>query len=141
MALRETAELVLTGGKIRTPAHPAGFTQAAAISGGAIRALGTDDEIREFTGPHTRAVNLRGRLAIPAFGDAHVHPVQGGLESLRCNLLGLRTRQQCLDAIATYSQSVPGDAWVLGGGWSMSSFPGGRPDAADLDAVTGGPRA
>ena len=31
--------------------------------------------------PYTRVVNLHGRLAIPAFGDAHVHPIQGGLES------------------------------------------------------------
>ena len=132
------AELVLVSGKIRTPAHPAGFAQAAAVGGGVIRALGSDEEIREFTGPHTRVVNLRGRLAIPAFGDAHVHPVQGGLESLRCNLLGTRSRQDCLNAIAAYSDTLPPDAWVLGGGWSMPGFPGGIPTAADLDAVTGG---
>jgi len=132
------AELVLVSGKIRTPAHPAGFAQAAAVADGTIQALGSDEEIREFTGPHTRVVNLRGRLAIPAFGDAHVHPVQGGLESLRCNLLGTRSRQDCLDAIAAYSATLPPDAWVLGGGWSMPGFPGGTPTAADLDAVTGG---
>jgi predicted amidohydrolase YtcJ len=51
-----------------------------------------DDEIRDFIGPGTRVVDLRGRLAIPAFGDAHVHPVQGGLESLRCDLTGHKTR-------------------------------------------------
>jgi hypothetical protein len=32
------AELVLVGGKIRTPSHPSGFTQAAAIAGGVIPA-------------------------------------------------------------------------------------------------------
>src|SRR5215469_18332875 len=114
------AELVLVGGRIRTPAHPSGFVQAAAIGGGVIRALGRDDQIRELVGPHTRVVNLRGRLAIPAFGDAHVHPVQGGLESLRCNLLGLDSRQDCLDAVAAYSKTLPPNAWVLGGGWSLS---------------------
>jgi predicted amidohydrolase YtcJ len=133
-----SAQLALVGGKIRTPAHPSGFTQAAAIGGGVILALGSDDEISDFIGPFTRVVNLRGRLAIPAFGDAHVHPIQGGLESLRCNLLGRRTRHEYLDAIAAYSQALPPDAWVLGGGWSMSAFPGGTPAAADLDAVTGG---
>jgi predicted amidohydrolase YtcJ len=132
------ADLVLVSGRIRTPAHPSGFVQAAAIKAGVIAALGGDEEIREHIGPRTRVVNLRGRLAIPAFGDAHVHPVQGGLESLRCNLLGLRSRQQCLDAIAAYSAALAGDAWVLGGGWSMSGFPGGTPTAADLDPVTAG---
>jgi len=132
------AELVLVSGKIRTPTHPSGFTQAAAINGGTIQALGDDHEIREFIGPYTRVLNLRGRLAIPAFGDAHVHPVQGGLESLRCNLAGYRTRAGYLTAIAAYSEGLPPGAWVLGGGWSMPAFPGGTPNAADLDAVTGG---
>jgi predicted amidohydrolase YtcJ len=132
------AELVLVNGKIRTPAHPSGFTQAAAVSGGAIRALCGDDEIRDFIGPFTRVVDLRGRLAIPAFGDAHVHPVQGGLEARRCDLAGLKSRPDYLAKIAAYSATLPQRAWVLGGGWSMPAFPGGTPTAADLDAVTGG---
>jgi predicted amidohydrolase YtcJ len=132
------AELVLVNGKIRTPAHPSGFTQAAAISGGVILALRGDHEIRDFIGPYTRVIDLRGRLAIPAFGDAHVHPVQGGLESMRCNLAGLKGRQEYLAAIAAYCETLPRGAWVLGGGWSMPAFPGGTPTAADLDAVTGG---
>src|SRR6202008_4793222 len=80
----------------------------------------------------------RGRLAIPAFGDAHGHPIQGGLESLRCNLVNFRSRQEYLAAIAAYSKPLPRSAWVLGGGWSMPAFPGGTPTAADLDTVTGG---
>src|ERR1700722_5057043 len=132
------AELVLVNGKIRTPAHPSGFTQAAAIRAGVIQALRGDDQIRDFIGPSTRVIDLRGRLAIPAFGDAHVHPVQGGLESLRCNLAGLKDRHAYLAAIAAYSETLPPNAWVLGGGWSMPAFPGGTPTAADLDAVTGG---
>jgi hypothetical protein len=134
----KTADLVLVGGKIRTQAHPSGFVQAAAIGGGVITAVGADEQIRDQVGPRTRVVNLRGRLAIPAFGDAHIHPVQGGLESLRCNLVGMRTRQEYLDAIGAYCATLPRDTWVLGGGWSMPGFPGGIPTAADLDTVTQG---
>ena len=132
------ADLVLISGKIRTPAHPSGFVQALAVRDGVIAAVGPDDEIRELAGRRTRVIDLRGRLALPAFGDAHVHPVSGGLESLRCNLLGLRTRRECLDTVADYSSALPPGGWVLGGGWTMSAFPGGLPTAADLDAVTGG---
>ena len=132
------ADLVLTGGKIRSPAHPSGFVQALAVRGGLIHSVGTDEEIRQVTGPRTRVVELGGRLAVPAFGDAHVHAVAGGLEGLRCNLVGLRTRQESLAAVAGYCAGLgPGD-WVLGGGWTMSAFPGGLPTAADLDPVTGG---
>jgi predicted amidohydrolase YtcJ len=139
MAMSSTeADLVLAGGKIRTPAHPSGFAQALAVRGGVIQAVGRDDEIRELTGRRTRVIDLRGRLALPAFGDAHVHPVSGGLESLRCNLAGLRTRHECLETVAEYSSSLPPGGWVLGGGWTMSAFPGGLPTADDLDPVTGG---
>lgn len=132
------AELVLVNGRIRTPAAPSGFARAVAISGGVVQALGSDDEIRDLTGPYSRVVNLRGRLAIPAFGDAHVHPIQGGLESLRCNLIDFKSRPEYLAAIAVYSGNLPRSAWVLGGGWSMPAFPGGTPTADDLDQVTGG---
>ena len=134
-----TAELVLVNGKIRTPAQPSGFAQAAAVGGGGvITRLGRDDEIRELIGPFTRVVDLRGRLAVPAFGDAHVHPVQGGLESLRCDLSGRHGRAGYLDEVATYCSVQPQAGWVLGGGWSMPAFPGAAPAAADLDTVTGG---
>ena len=132
------ADLVFTGGKIRTPTHPSGFVQALAVRGGVIQALGRDDEIKELTGRRTRVIDLRGRLTLPAFGDAHVHAVAGGLESLRCNLLGLRTRHQCLAAVGDYCSARPDGGWVLGGGWTMSAFPGGLPTAADLDTVTEG---
>src|SRR5580692_1392154 len=132
------ADLVFAGGRIRTPAHPSGFVSALAVRGGVIQAVGSDDEIRELTGRRTRVVDLRGRLALPAFGDAHVHAVAGGLESLRCNLVGLRTRHECLAAVDDYCSALPAGAWVLGGGWTMSAFPGGLPIAADLDTVTGG---
>ncbi len=132
------ADLAFVGGKIRTPAHPSGFVQALAVRDGVILAVGTDDEIAELTGRRTRVIDLRGRLALPAFGDAHVHPVSGGLESLRCNLVGLQTRHDCLAAVDDYSSSRPGGGWVLGAGWTMSAFPGGLPTAADLDSVTGG---
>jgi predicted amidohydrolase YtcJ len=132
------ADLALIGGKIRTPAHPSGFARALAVRDGLVWAVGSDEDVRALVGPGTRVVELGGRLALPAFGDAHVHAVAGGLESLRCNLVGLRTRQESLAAVAAYCAGLADGAWVLGGGWTMAAFPGGLPVAADLDPVTGG---
>ncbi len=132
------AELIFIGGRVRTPGDRSGFVPAMAIRDGLIQALGTDAGIRDLAGPRTRVIDLKGRLALPAFGDAHVHAIGGGLESLRCYMLGLKTRQECLDTIARYCATLPAGAWVLGGGWSLEGFPGGTPTAADLDTVTGG---
>ncbi len=130
--------LVLTGGRVLSPSAPGGVAEAMAVSGDTIVAIGTTDEITAMRAPTTRTVDLAGRLAIPAFGDAHVHAVSGGLESLRCNLLGLRSRTECLDRISSYAATLSDDSWVLGGGWSLESFASGLPTALDLDAVTDG---
>jgi predicted amidohydrolase YtcJ len=80
-------------------------------------------------------VDLAGGLVGPGFTDAHVHPIQGGLERLRCDLSELATREEYLAEIRSYADRYPEREWVLGGGWAMPAFPGGTPTAADLDAV------
>lgn len=130
--------LMLRGGRVLSPSMPGGVAEAIAVRGGTIVAVGTNDEIDALRGPSTRTVDLEGRLAIPAFGDAHVHAISGGLESLRCNLLGLRSRAECLKRISAYAATLPLDAWVLGGGWALEAFADGLPSALELDAVCNG---
>ncbi len=80
-------------------------------------------------------VDIRGGLVSPGFTDAHVHPIQGGLERLRCDLSEHATREEYLAAIRAYADAHPELEWILGGGWAMPAFPGGTPTAADLDTV------
>ena len=133
-----TSSLILRAGRVLSPSSPTGFDEAVAIDGERIVAIGSNDDVDEFRTPTTRIIDLAGRLAIPAFGDAHVHAISAGLESLRCDLTGIRTRQECLDRIAAYARTLPADAWVLGSGWALESFAGGLPTAADLDSVCAG---
>ena len=86
-------------------------------------------------GPDVRVVDLAGGLLAPGFTDAHVHPIQGGLERLRCDLSEHETRGEYLAAVRAYADNHPEVTWILGGGWSMPAFPGGTPVAADLDTV------
>ncbi len=80
-------------------------------------------------------VDLAGGLLSPGFTDAHVHPIQGGLERLRCDLSELDKREEYLAAVRAYAESHPDVEWILGGGWAMPAFPGGTPLASDLDQV------
>ena len=82
-----------------------------------------------------RVVDLDGGLLAPGFTDAHVHPIQGGLERLRCDLSEHETREEYLAVVRAYADSRPDVEWILGGGWAMPAFPGGTPLAADLDTV------
>ncbi|GAA3577746.1 amidohydrolase [Kribbella ginsengisoli] len=85
----------------------------------------------------TEVIDLAGGLLLPGFVDAHVHPVQGGLERARCDLSPLSGRAATLAAISAYAEANPGVEWILGGGWHQPDYPGGAPLAADLDAIVG----
>jgi predicted amidohydrolase YtcJ len=130
------ADLVFTGGPVFTANTVRSRTDAVAVSGGRIVAVGGDD-VRDLVGPSTEVVDLAGRLLLPGFQDAHVHPVWGGLDMLRCDLAQLDTAAEYVDEIGRYAAAHPDDEWILGGGWAMSAFPGGTPTAALLDTVTG----
>ena len=130
------ADLVFTGGPVFTADTVRSRAGSVAVTDGRIVAVSPGD-VDDLVGPSTEVVDLAGRMLIPGFQDAHVHPVWGGLDMLRCDLSALSTAAEYLDAIGAYVPSHPDDEWILGGGWQMSAFPGGTPTASALDAVTG----
>jgi predicted amidohydrolase YtcJ len=74
-------------------------------------------------------------MVLPAFHDAHVHPVSGGMELAQCNLNGLDSKEKVFEAIRKYAAAHPKDPWILGGGWDLPLFPGGNPTRQELDAI------
>ncbi|TXK18705.1 amidohydrolase [Homoserinibacter sp. GY 40078] len=127
------AELVFLGGPVFTATTVRSRTDAVAVRAGRIVALGA--EARELVGAGTEVIDLAGRMLVPGFQDAHVHPVSGGLELLSCDLNEGRTAAEYVAIVAEYAAAHPDEEWITGGGWSMSAFPGGTPTAALLDEV------
>ncbi|MGX1673715.1 amidohydrolase [Streptomyces sp. NPDC055400] len=128
------ADLVFTGGPVHTLSPARSRATSVAVRGERIVAVG-HDEVRELIGPATEVVNLKGKLLIPGFQDAHAHPVGGGMELGQCDLSGATTLDEYRRRIAAYAQEHPDTEWITGGGWSMEAFPGGLPTAAELDAL------
>src|SRR5215211_6531903 len=129
----------------RSPASATVFTHAAVFDGfrhrgrvgdvvvsdGRIVAVGED-----VAPPGAAVVDVAGGLLLPGFTDAHVHPVQGGLERLACDLTGLDADAGAyLRHVREYAAAHPDLAWIQGGGWAMAAFPGGLPTAAALDEL------
>ena len=132
----DTADIIFTGGAIYTVDAARSWAQAIAVRGGTIAAVGTDVDIRELKGPSTEVVELNGRMVLPGFQDAHVHPAFAARNLLQLNLDHLSTRTQYLDAIAAYARAHPDLPWITGGGWAITAFPpDGVPTKVDLDAV------
>ncbi|MFJ2828081.1 amidohydrolase [Streptomyces sp. NPDC087263] len=126
------ADLLFTGGPVLTPEGPA--AASVAVTGDRITAVG-HTEVRELIGPRTEVVDLAGRLLLPGFQDAHIHPVPAGLELSRCDLTGTKTAGDTLAVVRAYADAHPDREWITGGGWSMEAFEGGTPTKELLDAV------
>ena len=108
----QPADLILTGGAVYTVDAARSWAQAVAICAGRIAAVGGDAAMRPFVGPRTEVIDLRGRMVLPGFQDAHVHASGGGLERSQCDLTGVHTRDGYLAAIRAYADSNPDVAWI-----------------------------
>ncbi|HEX6401246.1 MAG TPA: amidohydrolase [Actinomycetota bacterium] len=129
------ADLLFVNGAVYTVDAARSWAEAVAVRVGRIVAVGSNDDVAGFRGSSTEIVDLGGRMLVPGFQDAHVHPVNGGLDALRCDLSGDHGLDAYLDRIRAYVSSHPDVPWILGGGWSMDVFPGGNPRAETLDAL------
>src|SRR4051794_26162831 len=114
MAAEAPADIVLTGGTVHTVDAGRPRARAVAVTAGRIVAVGNEGEVKAHVGPATRVVELAGRMVVPGFQDAHVHPVHGGLNQLRCELRGAHGREGYLEAIAAYAAANPDRPWIVG---------------------------
>ena len=135
MSTDHPADMVLFGGRVMGTDPTGSGATAIALRDGRITAVGGDTAVRPMIGPSTRVIELRGRTVTPGFQDAHVHPIHGGLDMLRCDLHELYSLREYEDVIARYLGSHPDEAWIRGGGWYMAAFERGAPRREVLDRL------
>ncbi len=136
VSAEKAADLALTGGKVYTVDAGRSWAEAVAIKGGRIVFVGTSEDAQDFIGDDTKVVDLKGRMVVPGFQDAHVHPISAGIEANACNLNGLESVDAYVAAIKKYADENPDEPWITGGGWSMAAFgPGALARRELIDAV------
>lgn len=128
-------DLLITGAPVYTLDAPRRWAEAVAVADGRVVAVGSAEDVGRLVGPNTHVVEPAGGIVLPGFQDAHLHPVTGGLARMRCYLHDAQTADECLETVRRYADGNPEHEWIVGGGWSMDSFPGGTPDRGSLDAV------
>lgn len=129
-----SADLILLG-RVFTAEADLPWAEGIAVRDGRVLAVGSADDIVAHKNAGTAVVEADG-LICPAFHDGHIHVLEGSLFDLWVNLHDVDPSGY-LPAVQQAVRGLPADAWVRGGGWSMSAFPNGNPDRRDLDAVVG----
>ncbi len=85
----QDADLLLTNGRIYIGGSPTDdsvpeFAEAVAVKEGAIIFVGTADAARNLQAVET--VDLKGKLVLPGFIDAHVHAASAGVDVNYCSI-------------------------------------------------------
>jgi predicted amidohydrolase YtcJ len=126
-----SADVVLAGGPVWTRAG--GVTTAVALRAGRVVALGA--EALALRSRAEEVVDLAGGLALPAFGDGHAHPVQGGLEEYGPAVRDAGSVEGVANVVRAWAAEHPDADWIVGGSYDPALAPGGRLDARWLDAA------
>ena len=137
MALLSDAVL-LTGGRVWRGLR-GGFAEALLLAEGRVVAVGARDEVEGMAPAGARRVALDGRVAIPAFNEAHMHLLPYGLGLSQVNLRAeqVTTLDEVLRRIGDAARAAPKGAWVIGRGYDHGALDVGRhPTAAELDRVS-----
>jgi predicted amidohydrolase YtcJ len=129
------ADLVLKNGVIYTVDAGRSRAEAVAVKDGLFLHVGTNDAVGRYIGEKTKVTDLRGKLVLPGFIDAHCHPSGAAEQFGAVALFGLGSVDAYRTAITAFIAAHPGLEVVRGGGWSNTVFDGNGPRKETLDAV------
>ncbi|MFN8610053.1 MAG: amidohydrolase [Vulcanimicrobiota bacterium] len=131
----ESADLVLRHGQIYQMDPARQQAESLAVRQGRLIYVGEDAGVAALIGPATQVVELQGRMVLPGFCDAHVHPLWAGLEAARCSLSQAKDLEQLNLKVREYASAHPELAWVVGSGWNLPLFPAANPTRQQLDQL------
>lgn len=125
--------VVFVGGTVLTGDPRGPRTDAVAVAGGRVVALGGD--ARERAGAGVEVIDLAGRSLVPGFRDGHLHPLWGGAALLDAPIVDVSTVDGVLERVGRFARDNPGLTWITGAGYAPELLPGGIGEAALLDTV------
>lgn len=127
------ADFVFRNGPIYTVTGADPWATGLAVTGNTITHVGDEAGAMAQVGEGTRVVDLDGRLLMPGFVEAHIHPFMGAFLTSGLDLQ-LPTGADALAAIEAYAKSNP-EGPVRGFGWRVDMFGPEGPTRADLDRI------
>lgn len=118
----QTADLVISNGKIYTVDQKNTVVEAVAVKDGKILETGSTNEINSYIGEETTTIDLNGRLMTPGLIEGHGHFMGMGYSLMSLNLMGTSSYQEVVEKVReAVAEAEPGE-WILGRGWHQSKW-------------------
>ena len=126
------ADLVLHHGKVVTLDADDHIASAVVIRDGVIIAVGDEAIVARYAAKRT--IDLRGRMLMPGFNDAHTH-VSGDARRY-IDLSGVRSIRELQAKVRAKASELGVEEWITGYGWAEDDFVERRlPRRGDLDVA------
>jgi predicted amidohydrolase YtcJ len=125
ICLAQTADLIVTNGRIATMAEAGEFVQAVAVKDGIVLDTGPSAQIvSKYKSDQTKVIDAKGRTVIPGINDSHIHIIREGLHynsELRWD--GVKTLSRAMQMLKEQAARTPEGVWIkVIGGWNEFQF-------------------
>ena len=111
--MNDLADIIITHARVLTMDEGNPRTQALAIAGNRIIAVGTAADIAALKSPATKVIDVQGCSVLPGFIESHMHLFSGAAELDNLNLSGVSGLQPLVSALSAYEASRPGAGLLI----------------------------
>ncbi|MFY0592637.1 amidohydrolase [Roseivirga sp.] len=119
---KQGPDKVFINGTVYTVDAENSTTQAVAVKGGMITAVGSTEEISKLVGKNTKIIDLLGRAMTPGFIESHAHLMGIGYNKLELDLMYVKTYDELVEKVAeAVDKAAPGQ-WITGRGWHQDKW-------------------
>ena len=134
------ADLVVRGANIHTVDDAQPHATAFAVTAGRFVVVGNVDAVATHIGPATRVLDLPGKIIVPGFNDAHLHPSplfpeDSPFAAVDASPARVKTIDDLVAALRRKAAVTPPGQWVTGARYQETKL-GRHPTRADLYAAT-----
>ena len=134
-AKTETADYVLTNGKVYTVNPKQPWAEAVAVDGNAIIYVGNNDGAKAFVGEGTESIDLKGRLLLPGFVESHIHVAAGAATTSGLILSTTDSVEDVLRKVKTYAAANADVKTIFGASYLSTIFDDQGPNKEALDKI------
>ncbi len=116
------ADLVLTGGVIRTMDADRTVAEAIAVQGDRIIALGSSEDAKAWIGRDTEVVELAGATVLPGLIESHGHFLGFGETLTQVDLTDAVDFEDVVARVAAAAAQAEPGSWIRGFGWHQEKW-------------------
>ena len=127
--------LVLKNGSIYTVDQNQSWAEAIVIRAGLIEYIGSNEGADSHTNPDSQVVDLKGKMVLPGFVDAHAHASQAMDLVGNISLYDGETLADYIQSISDFVEKNPDRAFYRGSGWGDTFFTSLGPEKISLDNI------